>query len=155
MAPRDPLRPDRLRALERPFGWLPCRLLTDGFLSHLSPHSTQLYLMLALAADRKGLSFWGDPRIQRSLGFTQATLHQARQELIEKDLLAYNGHHYQLLSLPKSPREPQPQTANRTPVKRPQPPESIPNREPPTEMPEPVRQALRRLWGQWNQQDGP
>ena len=32
MRPAKLLRPDRLRTIERPFAWLPCRLLTGDLL---------------------------------------------------------------------------------------------------------------------------
>jgi len=73
---RRPLRPDRLRTIERPFGWLPCRLLTGGMLAQMSGPARQLYLLLALAADRRGLSFCGDRRIQQTLGLDAVVKHQ-------------------------------------------------------------------------------
>jgi hypothetical protein len=96
------LRPDRLRSVERerPFGWLPCRLLRGDLLRLMSTSAKALYLHLALAADRCGLSFWGDRRIQETIGLDAAELHQAREQLIDLDLVAFDGHTYQLLSLP-------------------------------------------------------
>jgi hypothetical protein len=78
-------------------------LLTGGTLAAMSPNARQLYLFLALAADRCGLSFYGDARIQKILGFSQAELDVARTELLERDLLAHDGHNHQLLSLRKTP----------------------------------------------------
>ena len=72
------LRPERLRQIERPFGWLPCRLLTDGLLTAISPSARQLYLVLALAADRQGLSSFGDTRLQRVLDLPAPDLAAAR-----------------------------------------------------------------------------
>ena len=42
------LRPDRLRNLEPPFGWAPCRLLTTGLLAQLSLPAKALYLALCV-----------------------------------------------------------------------------------------------------------
>jgi hypothetical protein len=65
--PPQLLRPERLRSIERPFGWLPCRLLSEGWLQALSGPAKQLYMLLATAADRQGLSFYSDARIDRVL----------------------------------------------------------------------------------------
>jgi hypothetical protein len=105
MRPPQLLRSDRLRSIdqERPFGWLPCRLLRGDLLRLMSTSAKALYLHLALAADRCGLSFWSDRRMQQTLGLDALELQQARDQLIDLDLLAFDGRTYQLLSLPDKP----------------------------------------------------
>jgi hypothetical protein len=76
-------------------------MLTNGMLSSMSPLERQLYLLLVLAADRRGISFYGDQKIQRTLACTQQELNRARAALMARDLLAYDGAIYQLLSLPQ------------------------------------------------------
>lgn len=93
-------RPERLRVVEKPFGWIPFRLMTDGHFAHLSDSAKLLYLFLCLAADRQGTSYYGDARIQSYFQLDFGEIQLARQELIEKDLIAYDGHLYQVLSLP-------------------------------------------------------
>jgi len=95
-----PLRLDQLRHLERPFSWVPFRLLTSGCLVPLSVSAKALYLVLCLVADRQGLSYWGETRLRAQAGLDGAALQEARQELQRQDLLAYDGRLYQLLSLP-------------------------------------------------------
>ncbi len=68
----------------------------------MSPHARQLYLLLVLAADRRGSSFYGIKRCQQILGLSGSELRQARLELIQMDLLASDGQTYQILSLPKT-----------------------------------------------------
>ncbi|MFC1482474.1 hypothetical protein ACFL51_01575 [Myxococcota bacterium] len=97
----QPLRPQRVRFLERPFGWVPFRLLSAGLLAELSNGAALLYFFLCLVADRQGLSYWGDARIEGVLGLCEAELERAREELCGRDLLAYGlGGLYQVLSLP-------------------------------------------------------
>lgn len=98
------LLPDRVRIVERPFGWVPCRMLTNGTIASMSPDERQLYLVLALAADRQGISFYGDRRIRRILGCNQHELELARHALMARDLLAYDGATYQMLPLPVDAR---------------------------------------------------
>lgn len=96
----EPLRSDRVRQLESPFGWTPVRVLTSGLLSELGTEAKLLTFFLSLTSDRQGLSFWGDARVQKQLGLSSNELSSGRAELCERDLLAYNGWLYQLLSLP-------------------------------------------------------
>jgi hypothetical protein len=100
MKPPSPLRPNRIRTIEKPFAWLPCRLLMNGIFSDLSDDGKLLYLFLCLAADRQGMSFYGDQRIQSYFQRQPSDLDRSRKELIQKDLIAYDGHLYQVLSLP-------------------------------------------------------
>lgn len=94
------LRPDRLRTIEKPFAWLPCRMLINGLFANLSDDAKLLYLFLCLAADRQGTSFYGDQRILSYFQRQSTDIDRARKELIQKDLIAYDGHLYQVLSLP-------------------------------------------------------
>jgi hypothetical protein len=94
------LRPERRRQLERPFAWLPFRLVTAGVLGELSAGAALLYFFLCLVADRDGLSYWGLERMAVLLGVAEAELARAREELCDHDLLAYDDGLYQVLSLP-------------------------------------------------------
>jgi hypothetical protein len=98
-----PFRPKRVRFMEHPFGWVPFRLLSSGLLAALSASAALLYFFLCLVADRQGISYWGDSRVQRVLGLCEAELERARDELCARDLLAYRCGVYQLLSLPVEP----------------------------------------------------
>ncbi len=98
-----PLRPDRVRFVDAPFGWVPFRLLSSGLLAELSNGAALLYFFLCLVSDRQGLSYWGDARVQGVLGLCEAELEHAREELCRRDLLAYGlGGFYQVLSLPSA-----------------------------------------------------
>ncbi|MBE9509180.1 MAG: hypothetical protein IMY86_14170 [Chloroflexi bacterium] len=112
-----PLVPGRVRAVEHPFGWVPFRLLTSGILKELSAEASLLYFFLTLVADPKGLSYWSDERMEQQLGLPQGLLELARQELLDRDLVAHGGMLYQVLSLPSTPRasaRTSPQTVDRT-----------------------------------------
>jgi hypothetical protein len=111
------LRPDRLRTIEKPFAWIPFRLLKDGLFADLSDQAKLLYLLLCLAADSQGLSYYGDPRILSYFQLSQQDIDLARSELIQKNLIAYDGRLYQLLSLP-SPDRFTPEKTNPAPAHR-------------------------------------
>jgi len=95
------LNPERIRQIEGSFGFIPHRFLTDGFLASLSQHELLLYLFLILAADRYGLSFYSCNSICSLLGLTVDQYMKARDGLIKKDLIAFDGTIFQVLSLPE------------------------------------------------------
>jgi hypothetical protein len=94
------LVPDRIRQNEGSFGFIPHRFLTDGFLAALSQHELLLYLFLILAADRYGLSFYSCNSICSKLTLTVDQYLKARDGLVDKDLIAFDGTIFQVLSLP-------------------------------------------------------
>jgi hypothetical protein len=79
-----------LRRVPRSFAWIDHRLRGEGFLERLRPEDLGLYLFLALAADRNGLSCWRLDRIEKALPcFDRHALWSARTRLAELDLIAY------------------------------------------------------------------
>ena len=99
------LNPDRIRQIRGGFSFIPHRFLTDGFLEDLSQCELLLYIFLVLAADRYGLSFYSYDRICSILHMTVDQYIAARDGLIEKDLIAFDGTLFQVLSLPSSPAQ--------------------------------------------------
>ena len=96
---------DRIRRIDGGFSFIPHRFLTDGFLKALSQQELLLYIFLVLAADRYGLSFYSYDRICSSLRMSLEQYTAARDGLIEKDLIAFDGTLFQVLSLPVSPAQ--------------------------------------------------
>ena len=96
------LQPERLRRIEGGFSFIPHRFLTDGFLASLSQHEILLYVFLVLASDRYGLSFYGYDSICTLLKLNLHQYIQARDGLITKDLIAFDGTIFQVLDLPQS-----------------------------------------------------
>ncbi len=99
------LNPDRIRCIDGGFSFIPHRFLTDGFLKTLSQQQLLLYVFLILAADRYGLSFYSYDRICSLLHLRVEQYIAARDELIEKDLIGFDGTLFQVLSLPPSPTQ--------------------------------------------------
>ena len=101
---RRPIDPQRVRRIAgQSFAFIPHRFLRDGFLATLSQHEMALYLFLALAANRDGISFYNYDRICSLLMLTVDDYIRARNGLIAKDLLAFDSTRFQLLSLPDKP----------------------------------------------------
>jgi hypothetical protein len=97
------LNPDRIRKVGKGFSFIPHRFLTGGFLSSLNPNELLLYFFLVLSGDRNGLSFYSYDKICSLLQMSLDQYIQARDGLMEKDLIAFDGTIYQVLSLPKQP----------------------------------------------------
>jgi hypothetical protein len=104
MISRKPLVPDRVRRIGgRSFAFLHHRFLQDGFFASLTHQERSLYLFLVLAADRSGVSFYAYDRICSVLDMTLDEYIDARNALIDKDLLAFDGRRFQVLELPAEP----------------------------------------------------
>ena len=96
--------PDRIRRIAgQGFGFLPHRFLRDGFLSALTPDEVLLYVFLVLVANRHGVSFYGYDAICTILRLPLERYIDARNRLIDLDLLVFDGARFQLLSLPDEP----------------------------------------------------
>ncbi len=94
------LNPDRVRQIKGGFSFVPHRFLTDGFLAALEPAEALLYLFLILAADRNGLSFYSYDAICNLLKLPLEQYIKAKDGLIAKDLIAFDGTIFQVLELP-------------------------------------------------------
>lgn len=97
------LEPDRIRRIQGGFSFIPHRFLTDGFLASLDQTEILLYLFLILASDRNGLSFYSYDAICTLLQLTVDDYVEARDALIRKDLIAFDGTLFQVLDLPDKP----------------------------------------------------
>jgi len=97
------LNPDRIRQIRGGFSFIPHRFLTDGFLACLQQQELLLYVFLVLAADRYGLSYYSYERICSLLQLSTEQYVTARDGLIKKDLIAFDGTLFQVLELPQKP----------------------------------------------------
>jgi hypothetical protein len=106
-------QPLRVRKIQGSFAWIDHRLLRHGFLPLMTHEDQCLYLFLALAADRNGVSFYRKERIAETLGLDFHAFEVARDRLIQLGLLAFqpytvlspNGF-YQLLAVEGRPADP-------------------------------------------------
>ncbi len=93
---------ERVRGIDGGFSFIPHRFLTGGFLASLNPHELLLYFFLILCGDRNGLSFYSYDKICTLLQISVDQYIKARDGLIEKDLIAFDGTIFQVLSLPST-----------------------------------------------------
>jgi hypothetical protein len=81
------------------WSWVDRRFLREHG-DHLSREAVLLYLFLAAVADRHGLSFYSDHTLTCRLRLSTQVLEKAREELLQRDLIAYQSPLVQVLSLP-------------------------------------------------------
>ena len=101
MGEKRPLCPHRLRKINGSFAFIEHRFLRDGFWASLTQHELLLYLFLIIVGDRNGLSFYSYDKLCTLLRVSVDEYTPARDSLIEKDLIAFDGKFFQVLSLPE------------------------------------------------------
>jgi hypothetical protein len=103
----QPPRPDRRRAIRGSFSWIDHRFLREGFDQGLTRLEKLLYFVLVAVSNQDGVSFYSDPRLGELLDIRYPhELVAARRELVDRDLIAYEGGLYQVLDLPaRSPTQ--------------------------------------------------
>ncbi len=103
MIEKTPLCPKRVRKITGSFAFIEHRFLRDGFWKSLTHHELLLYVFLVLVADRAGLSYYSFDKISSLFGISTDEYLLARNGLIQKDLIGFDGHLFQVLSLPDRP----------------------------------------------------
>jgi hypothetical protein len=97
------LNPGRIRQIRGGFSYIPHRFLTDGFLALLDQKEILLYLFLILVSDRHGLSYYSYDMICSLMRLTLDEYIGARDGLLQKDLISFDGKIFQVLDLPATP----------------------------------------------------
>ena len=102
---KRPLSLAKLRHVPAQFSWVDQRLVRDRYIDQRSHQACALYLFLVTVADAQGLSYYADASLCQRLSLTNTELHQARQALITRGLVAYQRPLSQVLALDAAPRE--------------------------------------------------
>lgn len=103
MIEKEPLCPQRIRKITGSFAFIEHCFLQDGFWVSLGQHELLLYLFLVIVGDRNGLSYYGYDKICTLMRMSVDEYVLARNTLIEKDLIAFDGRMFQVLALPERP----------------------------------------------------
>jgi hypothetical protein len=101
--PKTLLIPSRRRRVPRQFSWVDQRLIREGYIGRCGAPALALYLFLVTVADAEGLSYYGESALAARLGWSEAQVRAAREELVRADLLAFQAPLYQVLSLDRAP----------------------------------------------------
>ena len=102
-----PIVADRVRKIGKDgFAFIPNRFLHGGFFAALRTDELLLYFFLVVAGNRSGLSFYHYDSLCELLRWPVERYLTARNSLIEKDLIAFDGTQFQVLDLPDAPPAP-------------------------------------------------
>ncbi len=107
--PPTPPHPDMVRRPRGSFGWIEDRMLRDGWLARIGVDAVGVLVLLVLAADRRGASFYSRHRMAGALGLDRARVDAALEQLLDHRLVDMRpwqpGHRdgvWQVLPLPES-----------------------------------------------------
>jgi len=110
-SPPIPPRPELVRNPPPRFGWLDDRLLREEWLARLGAVPTAVLTLLALAADRRGASFYRRETMALALSMPRRDLDRSLDRLLELALVDFRPWQpglldgvWQLLPLPPNPR---------------------------------------------------
>lgn len=96
---KSPIHPHLIRRVPKQFSWIDHRLVRERYIDSLSHRAAILYLFLVTVSDHQGLSYYGQPTLEKRLDLKAGELHGAREELIELRLIAFKKPLYQILPL--------------------------------------------------------
>jgi len=113
MIAKHPIDKNSIRKVPRQFNWVDHRLVRDRHIVKFSHCAATLYLFLITVGDANGLSYYGDKSIMTRLCMDQGMLQNARNNLIQNGMIAWQEPMYQVLSLHSS------DTAKRSPMGEP------------------------------------
>jgi len=101
----EPPQPDRIRSIRGSFSWIDHRFLRQGFDQGLTRLEKLFYFVLIAVSNRDGVSFYSDERLWEILEIRHGhELTGARDELVARDLIAFEDGVYQVLDLPRGPQ---------------------------------------------------
>ena len=103
MIEKRPLCPERVRKITGSFAFLEHRFVRDGFWTSLRHHELWRSIFLVLVGDRNGLSYDRFDTLCTLLPVSLDDYLVARNALIHKDRIAFDGHLFQVRSLPSHP----------------------------------------------------
>jgi hypothetical protein len=94
-----PILKHRIRKLPKQFSWIDHRLVRDRHIETFTHPAAALYLFLVTVGDVNGLSYYGDKAVMKRLGMDQRMLQNARSNLVQNGMIAWQRPLYQVLSL--------------------------------------------------------
>lgn len=99
MIVKHPIIKNRIRKVPKQFSWVDHRLVRDRHIDKFSHPAAKLYLFLVTVADANGLSYYGDKSIMKRLSMDEDALQNARSNLIQNDVIAWQKPLYQVLAM--------------------------------------------------------
>lgn len=96
---KHPIHSHLIRRVPEQFSWIDHRLVRKRYIDQLSHRASALYLFLVTVSDSQGLSYYSDCTLGERLNMKTAALIDARNLLVDYQLVAYRKPIYQVLAL--------------------------------------------------------
>lgn len=93
------LDPSRVRRVPPQFSWVDHRLVRGNHLMKASAPAWALYLVLVTVGDEHGLSYYSERTLARLLSLSEPGVAEARRQLVQAGVIAYEAPLYQVLGL--------------------------------------------------------
>lgn len=90
---------NRVRRVPRHFSWVDHQLVRGNYLMKASAPAWALYLVLVTVGDEEGLSYYADRTLARLLSLHEESVAEARRQLLQAGVIAYEAPLYQVLGL--------------------------------------------------------
>ena len=100
---KRPISKAKRRQVPRQCSWVDQRLVRERYIDQLSHPACALSLFLLTVADAQGRSYYAETSLCQRFSMTPNELHQARQTLIKRGVVAYRRPLYQVLALDAAP----------------------------------------------------
>lgn len=94
-----PILKHRIRKVPEQFSWIDHQLVRDRHIEKLTHPAAALYLFLVTVGDAEGLSYYADKSIMQRLSMDPSVLENARNNLVQNGMIAWQNPLYQVLSL--------------------------------------------------------
>ena len=101
MISKQPIYSNKIRKIIGSFSWIDHRILHDGYLKSMSPPEILLYFFLVLVGDKNGISYYCYDKICDLLKLNPNQFVEARNQLLNKSLIAHKNGRFQVLQLPE------------------------------------------------------
>ena len=75
------------------------RIIRNRLLPSSHSEAWALYLFLVSVSDAQGMSYYSDRSLSEHMGISTQSLSLARQELMKRDLIAWESPYYQVLQV--------------------------------------------------------
>ena len=97
-----PIIARRVRSIGKDgFSYIPNQFFHGGFWEYLTHDELLLYFLLVIVSNRLGISFYHYDSLCQMLKMNLDRYIKARNSLIDKDMIAFDGTSFQVLALPE------------------------------------------------------
>lgn len=115
---KNPIDPESIRTIPKDgFSWIDRKFIRTGIINRIPGEAILLYFFLTAVSDFRGLSFYADPTVLKTLQLNMEELDYARNRLMSEKLILYKYPIYQVLPISEQnvvKKQPSRQSSNKS-----------------------------------------